>query len=119
MFDFENLDLYKKSLEMIRMVYNQTNNFPIEERFGLTNQYRRAANSVALNIGEGYGESILLSLKYLRISKGSIRECLVCAEIALQQNYINENQYKEMREILTDLSKMSSGYKKYLEKKLK
>jgi four helix bundle protein len=119
MFDFENLDLYKKSLEMIRLVYDQTNEFPNEERFGLTNQYRRSANSVALNIGEGYGESIPLSLRYLRVSKGSIRECLVCAEIALQQNYIDKNQYNEMRAILTDLSKMSSGYKKYLEKKIK
>lgn len=118
MFDFEKLDLYQKSLDMIKLVYEQTKRFPIDEKFGLTNQYRRAANSVALNIGEGYGETIPLSLKYLRISKGSIRECLVCAEIALQQNYIDKVHYNEMRTILTDLSKMSSGYKKYLERKL-
>lgn len=118
MFDFEKLDLYKKSLEMIKIVYNQTKQFPIDERFGLTNQYRRAANSVALNIGEGYGETIPLSLKYIKTSKGSIRECLVCSEIALQQNYIDQNQYNEIRKILTELSKMASGYKKYLERKL-
>ncbi len=62
---------------MIKLVYEQTKRFPIDVKFGLTNQYRRAANFVALNIGEGYGETILLSSKYLRISKGSIRECLV------------------------------------------
>lgn len=42
----------------------------------------------------------------------------MCAEIGLQQNYIDKIHYNEMRTILTDLSKMSSGYKKYLERKL-
>ncbi|WP_421920015.1 four helix bundle protein [Marinifilum sp.] len=59
-----------------------------------------------------------MSLKYLKTSKGSIRECLVCSEIAFQQNYIDQDQYNEVRKILTDLSKMASGYKKYLERKL-
>ena len=54
-FDFENLNLYQKSLEFINLVYKQTNAFPKDEIYGLTSQYRRAANSIALNLGEGYG----------------------------------------------------------------
>ena len=48
-FDFENLNLYQKSLEFINLVYKQTNAFPKDEIYGLTSQYRRAANSIALN----------------------------------------------------------------------
>jgi four helix bundle protein len=87
--------------------------------YGLTSQFRRAANSIALNIGEGYGESVLLSLRYLRIVRGSIRECLVCSTIALRRNYIFGHENTESREKLVELSKLSSGYKKYLHYKIK
>lgn len=119
LFDFENLNLYKKSLDFITIAYKQTRRFPKEELYCLTSQYRRAANSIALNIGEGYGETIPLSLRYLRITKGSIRECVVCVTVAYREGYINSDEYSKSRELLVDLSKMSVGYKKYLEKKLK
>lgn len=77
-FDFEDLQLYQKSLIFIDFAYELTSKFPKDEMFGLTSQFRRAANSIALNIGEGFGESIALGLRYLRISRGSIRECVVC-----------------------------------------
>ena len=89
-FDFESLELYKKSLNYIDLVYEIIYKFPKEEQYGLTSQFRNAANSIALNIGEGYGESIPLALRYLRISRGSIRECLVCSTIAFRRKYIDK-----------------------------
>lgn len=80
----------------------------------MTSQFRNAANSIALNIGEGYGESIPLALRYLRISRGSIRECLVCSTVAFRRKYIDKNVYLESRSKLIELSKISAGYKKYL-----
>ena len=113
-FDFESLELYKKSLDYIDLVYKLISQFPKEEQYGLASQFRNAANSIALNIGEGYGESIPLALRYLRISRGSIRECLVCSTLANRRNYIDEGHYFESRTKLTELSKISAGYKKYL-----
>lgn len=55
-FDFESLELYKKSLDYIDFVYDVTNKFPKDELYGLTSQFRRAANSISLNVAEGYGE---------------------------------------------------------------
>jgi len=118
LFDFETLELYKKSHDHVDFVYVCTKHFPKEELFGLTSQYRNAANSISLNIGEGYGESILLSLRYLRITRGSIRECLVCSTIAFRREYMNETEYSESRERLVELSKLSAGYRKYLNSKL-
>ncbi len=116
-FDFESLELYKKALEYIDFVYEITIKFPREELFGLTSQFRNAANSIALNIGEGYGESIPIALRYLKISRGSIRECLVCSTIAHRRKYMEDNNYFESRRKLTELSKLSAGYKKYLDSK--
>jgi len=116
-FDFESLNLYKKALLLVELVYLQTRKFPKDEMYGLTSQYRRAANSIALNIGEGYGESIPLCLRYLRIAKGSIRECVVCSTIAFSQNYVAKEERDEVRSVLIELSKMAAGYQKYLLKK--
>jgi len=116
-FDFESLNLYKKALLFVELVYLQTQKFPKDEMYGLTSQYRRAANSIALNIGEGYGESIPLCLRYLRIAKGLIRECVVCSTIAFSQNYIAEEEKTEARKVLVELSKMAAGYQKYLLRK--
>ncbi len=118
-FDFESLELYKKSLDYIDFVYYITNSFPIEEQFGLSGQLKRAANSIALNIGEGYGESVLLGLRYMRIVRGSIRECLVCSTVGFRRNWITNEDYNLSRKKLTELSKLAAGYVKYLKLKLK
>jgi len=118
-FDFESLELYKKSLDYIDFVYDSTNTFPKEELFGLSDQFKRAANSIALNIGEGYGESVLLALRYMRIVRGSIRECVVCSTVGFRRNWIVVENYQTSREKLTELSKLAAGYVKYLKSKLK
>ncbi len=51
-FSFEELRVYQKSLDFVDEVYKITKEFPNDERFGLTTQYRRAAQSIALNIAE-------------------------------------------------------------------
>jgi four helix bundle protein len=119
LFDFESLELYKKSLDYVDFVYDTTFNFPKDELYGLTSQFRRAANSIVLNVGEGYGESIPLALRYLRISRGSIRECLVCSTIAFRRKYVDEENYMKSRSKLVELSKISAGYRKYLNSKNK
>lgn len=50
LFDFESLELYKKSLDYVDFVYDCTKHFPKQELFGLRSQYRNAANSISLKI---------------------------------------------------------------------
>ena len=53
MFNFEKLEVWQKAIDFADLVYTTTRNFPAEERFGLTNQMRRAAVSISSNIAEG------------------------------------------------------------------
>lgn len=89
-FDFESLELYKKSLIYVDFIYDLVKQFPLDERYELISQFKRAAFSITLNVAEGYGESIPLSLKYLKTVRGSVRECLACTTIAFRRSYIDE-----------------------------
>ena len=54
---FKDLVVWQRAVQMSLAVYRLTSSFPTSERFGLTNQLRRASVSVASNIAEGYGRS--------------------------------------------------------------
>ena len=53
MFNFEKLDVWQEAIQFADLVYQLTRGFPPDERFGLTNQMRRAAVSISSNIAEG------------------------------------------------------------------
>ena len=53
MFNFEKLDVWQEAIQFADLVYELSADFPGEERFGLTNQMRRAAVSISSNIAEG------------------------------------------------------------------
>ena len=118
LFDFESLELYRKSLNYVDFIYDLVKQFPLEEKYELISQFKRAAFSITLNVAEGYGESIPLSLKYLKTVRGSVRECLACTTIAFRRNFIDEQKYLVSREKLTELSKLAAGYGKYFKNKL-
>jgi four helix bundle protein len=54
---FKDLVVWQRAVQMSLEIYKLTSSFPASERFGLTNQLRRASVSVASNIAEGYGKS--------------------------------------------------------------
>jgi len=56
-FQFEELIVYQKALDVIDYVYDQTKSFPKEELYGLISQFRRAAVSISLNFAEGTSRS--------------------------------------------------------------
>ena len=108
-FHFEDLLVYQKSLDYLDFIYSITNKFPQDERFGLTAQFQRAAQSVCLNIGEGSGGTKLEFKQFIRISRRSIRECVVCTTIARRRKYISEPDEMKSRAACSQISKMLSG----------
>ena len=80
---FRDLIAWQKGMALTREVYRATAQMPMEERFGLTNQMRRAAVSVPSNIAEGNARQSLLDyIKFLRQARGSLAELSTQVELA-------------------------------------
>jgi four helix bundle protein len=80
---FRDLIAWQKGKELVKIVYTTTRRMPEDERFGLTNQMRRAAVSIPSNIAEGHArQSRLDYLKFLRNSRGSLAELMTQVEIS-------------------------------------
>ena len=81
---FKDLVVWQRAIQLSLMTYKLTSSFPESERFGLTNQMRRASVSIASNIAEGYGKSskgeYLLYLGHARGSNFEVQTQLVLAE---------------------------------------
>lgn len=73
---FTDLVVWQKAHGFALAVYRLTNNFPREEAYGLTSQFRRAAISIAANIAEGFRKrGSAEKLRFLNIAQGSAEEC--------------------------------------------
>ena len=87
--DFRDLDVWQCSLDLVEEVHRLTKRLPIEERFGLSSQLRRAAVSVCTNIAEGYGRDSRAEFRrFLRISRGSVTEVLAILVLVQRLHYV-------------------------------
>ncbi len=96
MFAFENLKVYRNSLDFTKNIYRLSKRFLKDESFGLTSQFRRAASSVVLNIAEGSSLTKNEFKSYLRRARGSVYECVPILAIALDNQYISEEDHQKM-----------------------
>lgn len=96
-FNFEKLDVYRLALEFADEIYRVTRKFPKEEQFGLTSQLRRAAVSIVANIAEGSGRYYKRDYaQFVRMSRGSVYECVALLQISMRQNYVNRGEYEHL-----------------------
>ncbi len=83
LYDFRKLDVYKRSLLFTKKIRQATNRFPKEELFALTSQFRRAVDSIVLNIAEGAGSGSKREFaRFLGYSIRSGYECGGCIDIS-------------------------------------
>jgi four helix bundle protein len=108
---FENIIAWQKAHGFVLAVYNATKNFPEDEKFGLTSQFRRAAVSIAANIAEGYKKlSKADKLRFFNISQGSLEECRYYIILSKDLGYINEQTFAFLSENNLDTSYMLNSY---------
>ena len=89
--DHKQLDVWKKSMDLVVQVYQITNLLPDTEKFGLTSQIRRAAVSVPSNIAEGYSRTSNKDFaRFLQITLGSSYEIGTQLLIASDLKFISE-----------------------------
>ena len=106
-YTFENIIAWQKAHQFVLTVYRTTKSFPIEEVYGLTSQFRRAAVSIEANIAEGYKKlSKADKLRFMNISQGSIEECRDYILLSRDLQYISDNDFTELHNMLEETSKM-------------
>ena len=112
---FRRLEIWQKAMELISDVYKVTANFPKEELYGLTNQLRRAAVSIAMNIAEGSGADSDREFKrFLVMASRSGYEVMCGMEVALKLKYVPSQTAAEVLNRLEELSAMIHGFVKRL-----
>jgi four helix bundle protein len=115
MFNFEKLEVWKKAVQFAGFVYRVTKSFPAEERFGLTNQIRRAANSISSNIAEGSARPPADFAKFIGYATGSTCEVVTRATIARNEGLLSPTDHDQLYRDAEEISRMLSGQRKSLE----
>ena len=110
MFNFEKLDVWHKSIALANKVYLLTKSFPVDERFGLTNQMRRAAVSISSNIAEGCSRSSKADFgRFVEIATGSTFELVSQTRLAREQGLLSITDHDEIYQAALEIVRMLSG----------
>src|SRR4030042_2650548 len=111
------LDVWQAAMKVAQMVYQLTNTFPSEERFGLVTQMRRAAVSIPSNIAEGAARQGKREFKnFVSMAQGSLSELDTQLDLTILLGYISEDDVKEIEGQLLRVDKMLTGLIRSLEK---
>ena len=111
----EDLVVWQKAHQLLLAIYKITRNFPKEEIFGLTSQFRRAAISVPANIAEGFKRATIPDkLRLLNIAQGSLEEVRYYLILSRDLEYAETSLE---REDLEETSRLLESYMKPFRKK--
>jgi four helix bundle protein len=115
--NYTELEVWKYSRGLVKIVYMLTKSFPKEEIYGLTNQIRRSVVSVPSNIAEGIGrQSNKETIHFLYIAKGSLQEVETQLYLSFDLEYLNEEELKNILEKVISTKKLLNGFINYYKK---
>ena len=93
--------------EYILLTYKSTQKYPVDEKFGLTSQDRRAAVSIMLNYIEGYARvKLLVMLNFYETAFGSLKESIYCRYLAKELKYIDDSEYNQALKLKDEIGAM-------------
>ncbi len=109
--DYQKLVVWKRAHEFVLKIYALTLHFPDGERYGLTNQMRRAAVSIPANIAEGCGRETMNELRrFLYISMGSASELEYYLYLAHDLKFIQPADYPLLRGEMDEIKRMLNAF---------
>ena len=110
------LDVWKKGMDLVEMIYSISDSFPDSERFGLTSQIRRAAVSIPSNIAEGAARKGDKELVYfVNVALGSLSEVETQYLIAIRLGFIKEEI--AVSNLINDEKQLLLGFRNYIKRK--
>ena len=111
--NYRDLVVWQRAKAFAVLLYRVSATFPHDERYGLTDQIRRAAVSIASNIAEGHiRRSDRVFANHLDIALGSAAELDTQLDIALAIDYLGRKQHDELAAELLEIIKMLYGLAK-------
>jgi four helix bundle protein len=115
---FEDILAWQKARELSKEIYIVTSAGNFSKDFSLKDQIRRASTSVMLNIAEGFARRSNNEFRqFLYIARGSSAEVQSALYIALDQNYISHEDFKNLYQLADDCAKMIAGLIRHLNTK--
>jgi len=115
MFKFEKLDVWQTTIDLADLVYSKTKSSPADERFGLTNQMRRAAVSISSNIAEGSARiSDADFARFVEIATGSLFEVVSESTVAKRRGYLSDDSFAAIYKAAEQQGRMLSGLRRTL-----
>ena len=117
-FRFENLQVWQRAVKYTAEVASVVKTFPAEERYVLSSQFMRAADSIALNIAEGStGQSTAEFKRFLGYAIRSAVEVVTCLHLARARSLINEDTFVSLYNEVEEIVKMTQALRNSLDKK--
>ena len=116
--DYRNLKVWQRSHQLTLEVYQMTNDFPADERFGLTSQIRRCALSVPSNIAEGSARGSDADFsRFIHIAMGSAAELDYQMLLAHDLNFMDSSEYQRLADELAEIRRMLNAFNQTLRAK--
>lgn len=112
---FDEIEAWQKACELTKVVYKLSGRGPFAKDFGLRDQIRRASVSIMANIAEGFerdetGEFV----QFLAVAKGSAAEVLSHAYVALDQDFISQEDFDRLVASPAEVGRMLAALMTYL-----
>jgi four helix bundle protein len=101
-------------MSLAEAIYRATVAFPVEERYGLTSQMRRAAVSIPSNIAEGQGRRSTDAefVRFLSIALGSVSELETQLELAARLDMLNRESAARLRPLIDEVGRVVAGLRR-------
>jgi len=107
MTDYKKLLVWKKAHQLVLLIYKETNNFPSEEKYGITSQFRRAAVSIPTNIAEGAGKFSQKDFaQFLQVAFGSTHEIEYLNLLSSDLNYLKNDSSQKINSQICEIKAM-------------
>lgn len=108
---FRDLNVYQLAFKLANEIFNESKHFPVEERYSLTDQVRRASRSVAANIGEGYRKKRYpkMFVSKMADADGEATETQVWLDFPECCGYMSKERGLELRKGYEEVGRMLGG----------
>lgn len=98
---FRHLIVWQKAKLLTKKIYNITNKFPTEEKFGIVSQIKRASSSIMANIAEGNQRRTKKErCRFIEIARGSLVEVDCFIDLALELEYLSIEDFNILQELI-------------------